>query len=152
MSIQQELRDELIRAMKAHDTPTVNVIRQVESEIGLVRSAEGFSGDVDDQVYEETIAAYVKKLDRSQKEYLALGSRGAEQVEKLTFEIEYLDRWLPAPAVSEEETAAIVSAVIAELGADDPKMVGRVIGRVMKTNSELDGGVVNRIAREQLGA
>ena len=41
---------------------------------------------------------------------------------------------------------------MAELGVDDPKMAGRVVGHVMKSGTEgLDGAAVNRIVREVLG-
>ncbi len=44
-------------------------------------------------------------------------------------------------------------AAIAELGAADPKMAGRVIGQVMKAAAgTVDGGLVNRLVREELGA
>ena len=55
--------------------------------------------------------------------------------------------------LGEAETREIVEAAVAELGVDDPKMAGRVVGHVMKSGAEgLDGGLVNRIAREVLGA
>ena len=41
---------------------------------------------------------------------------------------------------------------IAELGVEDPKMMGRVMGYIMKSGRELDGGLVNRLVREELGA
>jgi uncharacterized protein YqeY len=42
---------------------------------------------------------------------------------------------------------------MAELGAADPKMAGRVIGHVMKTAGEsVDGTLVNRLVRDELGA
>ena len=40
-----------------------------------------------------------------------------------------------------------------ELDARDPKMAGRVIGHVMKSaTTGLDGAVVSKIVREELGA
>lgn len=151
MSIRDELRNELTRAMKAQDKPTVNVIRQVESEVSLVRSAPGFSGEVDDEVYEAAIVGYVKKMKRARDEFVQAGDRGAEQAAKLDYEIEYLSRWMPQTA-GEEETAAIVASTIAELGVDDPKLAGMVIGRIMKSHEGLDGGLVNRLVRQQLDA
>lgn len=150
MTIQQELRAELTRAMKAKDRPTVNVIRQIESEIGVAKAAPGFSGEVDDALYTRTITSYLKRIERARQEFLDAGERGAEQADKLAFEIEYLHRWAPQVA-GEEETAAIVAATIAELGADAPKLAGMVIGRIMKSHDGLDGGLVNRLVRQQLG-
>jgi uncharacterized protein YqeY len=151
MSIQSELRDELADAMRTRDKARTNVIRQVETEVSVAKSAPGFSGDVDDDLYVRTIAAYVKKMDKARHEYEAVGDRGRERADQLAFEIDYLARWLPK-TLGEGETRAIVRNAIAELGADDPKMAGRVIGHVMKSAEGLDGGLVNRLVREELGA
>ena len=152
MSIKDELAAELKDAMKAQDKPRLAVIRQVETEIARVRSEPGFEGDVDDDLYRRVLGSYVKKMEKAREEYTELGERGAEQAAKLAFEVDYLARWLPQ-ALGEDETRAIVRGAIEELGVDDPKMVGRVMGHIMKAGHDgLDGGVVNRVVREELGA
>lgn len=151
MSIHDELVAELKEAMKQGDSARRNVIRQVETEVSLAKSAPGFTGEVDDDLYLRTIASYVKKMEKARKEFEAAGERGADQAAKLAFEVEYLSRWLPQ-LPDEGETRQIVQTAIAELGVDDPKMVGRVMGHIMKSGRELDGGLVNRLVREELGA
>jgi uncharacterized protein YqeY len=151
MSVREELRAELEQAMRERDKARVNVIRQIETEVAVAKSAPGFEGEVDDDLYVDTIVSYVKRMDKARREFEAAGERGREQVDQLLYEIEYLARWLPQSA-GEEETKAAVRFAIAELKADDPKMMGRVIGHVMKSNSGLDGALVNRLVREELGA
>ncbi|HSF86884.1 MAG TPA: GatB/YqeY domain-containing protein [Acidimicrobiia bacterium] len=150
MSVQGELRTELEEAMRAQDKARVNVIRQIQSEIAVAKSAPGFEGEIDDALYLTTIASYVKKMDKARREYEAMGERGREQADKLAFEIQYLAQWLPI-GPSEDETRAMVRFAIAELKANDPKMIGRVIGQVMKSAKGLDGALVNRLVREELG-
>ena len=151
MTIQEELAGELREAIRAGDTPRRNVIRQIETEVAVAKAAPGFKGAVDDDLYSRTIVSYVKKMDKARQEFVALGDRGAAQAAKLEYEVDYLSRWMPQLA-GEEETRALVKAAIAELGVDDPKMAGRVTGHVMKSGSGLDGGLVNRLVREELGA
>jgi len=152
MSVQDELQAEYRDAMKERDRERIDTIRNLESEVSRVKTAPGFSGDVDDELYLSVIRSYTKKMDKARREYLDLGERGADQAAKLGFEVDYLSRWLPQQ-LDEEETRAIVRAAIAELGADDPKMAGRVIGHIMKSGHEgLDGGTVNRLVREELDA
>jgi len=117
----------------------------------VAKTAPGFSGEVDDDLYLATIVGYVKKMQKAKKEFEAAGERGRAQADKLAYEVEYLGRWVPQSA-GEDETRAAVRAVIAELGVADPKMTGRVIGQVMKSGKSLDGALVNRIVREELGA
>lgn len=153
MSIRDELRAELTDAMVARDKPRTAVIRQIETEIAQARSAPDFVGEVDDTLYEKTLAAYVKKMEKARREFLAAGERGEDQAAKLAYEIEYLSRWLPE-GIDENATRDLVDRAIAELGIGgdpDPKMAGRVVGHIMKTGPDgLDGGLVNRLVREAL--
>jgi uncharacterized protein YqeY len=151
MSIQEELAAELKDAIKAGDTARRNAIRQVETEVAVAKAAPGFRGEVDDELYLKTVASYVKKMEKARQEYVALGDRGAAQAAKLAYEVDYLSRWIPRSA-GEDETRAIVKAAIAKLGVNDPKMAGRVTGHVMKSGTGLDGALVNRLVREELGA
>lgn len=150
MGIQEELVAELQDAMRARDKPRASVIRQVQTEVAVAKSAPGFTGEVDDELYTATIASYVKKMEKARLEFEELGERGADQATKLAFEVDYLSRWTPQ-LPGEDETRAIVTSAIAELGVDDPKMMGRVMGHIMKSGAELDGGLVNRLVREELG-
>lgn len=152
MSIHDALAAELKEAMKARDRDRLDVIRQIETEVSRARTEPGFSGEVDDALYRQVIASYVKKMDKARQEFQALGERGEDAVTKLTFEIDYLQRWLPQ-TLSEEETREVVAIAIKELRADDPKQVGRVVGHIMKNGPVgVDGATVNRLVREALGA
>jgi len=130
----------------------MDVIRQVETEVARARTEPGFRGEVDDALYQRVISAYCKKMEKARLEFEAAGERGRPQAEKLAWEIEYLGRWQPR-TLDEAATRELVRAVIAELGAADPKMAGRVIGQVMKAAAgPIDGALVNRLVREELGA
>lgn len=151
MTIEQQLKTDQITAMRAKDRATLNAIRSVQSEVATAKAAQGFTGEVDDELFRSTIATYVKRLRKSKDEYDAMGERGAEQSSILTFEIEYLDRYLPQN-LDEAATVALVDQTIAELGADAETPVGKVIGAVMRSGEDLDGTMVNRIVRERLDA
>lgn len=151
MTIKEELAQELKDAMKARDARRRDVLRIIDTEVTLVRSAPGFSGEIDDDLYRRVIAAYVKKMEKARAEFEEIGERGAAMAEKLGWEVEYLGRWLPAK-LNEAATRELVRSAIAELGvAGDAKASGRVIGSIMKTHrDEVDGGVVSRIVAEEL--
>lgn len=153
MPIHDELVDELKDAMRAQDKQRLDVIRQIETEASRARAEKGFSGEPQgDELYAAVIAAYVKKMDKAREEFVAAGDRGAEQAAKLTYEIDYLDRWVPK-SLSEEEHHEVVRVAILELKADDPKQMGQVIGHIMKNGpGGLDGALVSRLVRDALGA
>ncbi len=153
MTIQEQLATELRDAMKSQDSARRDVIRQVQTEIATARTQPDFTGEIDDAFYQKVIASYVKKMDKARAEYADLGERGEAMADKLAFEVDYLGRWLPKK-LSEEETRQLVSDAISELGvAGDEKAAGRVTGHLMKNRGkDLDGGLVNRLVREGLGA
>jgi uncharacterized protein YqeY len=149
MTIQEQLAEAQKTAMKNGDRATLNVIRQVNSEISVAKAAPGFDGDVDDDLYLATIATYVKRMSKARSEYEALGERGREQAEKLSFEIDYLSAYLPQK-LDVAATRALVDQAIADLDATDPKMTGQVIGTVMKSGEDVDGALVARLVNEAL--
>lgn len=151
MTIAEQLSDELKTAMKAKDAPRRDVIRQIQTEAATARSQPDFEGEVDDEFYQKVISSYVKKMDKARHEYEEMGERGKAMAEKLAYEVDYLSRWLPQK-LGEDETRALVVAAIAELGvAGEEKAAGRVTGHLMSNRGkDLDGGLVNRIVREEL--
>ncbi|HEX7099937.1 MAG TPA: GatB/YqeY domain-containing protein [Acidimicrobiia bacterium] len=151
VSIQEQLAAELKDAMKKGDKARRDVIRQVQTEVRTVTSQAGF-GELTDEVYQVVIAAYIKKMAKARDEYRELGERGKEMADKLDFEIEYLSRWIPSK-LGEEETLRLVRQTIEDLHVEgNPKAVGMVVGALMKTRDDLDGALVNRLTRQELGA
>lgn len=150
VSIRDQLAAELRDAIKSGDKLRRDAIRQVQTEVSTVTSQAGVSEGTD-EVYQVVIAAYVKKMAKARDEYLELGERGAEMAAKLGFEVEYLSRWIPTK-LGEDETRRLIRQTIEDMRAEgDPKAVGRVVGALMKTREDLDGALVNRLAREELG-
>lgn len=153
MTIQEQLAAELKDAMLKKDSRRRDVIRQIETEVSLAKSDPSFRGPADDALYEKVIATYVKKMDKSREEYEGYGERGEAMASKLAFEVDYLRKWLPK-TLDEGATRELVVGAIADLGVGgEEKSAGRVIGHVMKSHGkDLDGGLVNRLVREELAA
>ncbi len=149
MRISDELALELREAMRARDRARLDVIRQINAEVGRAVTAPGFEGDADDDLVRGVMAAYAKKMAKALAEYESYGDRGADAAAKLRFEVEYLQRWLPR-GPSDDEIAALVASAVHELGVTDPKQAGRLTGHVMKSTPGLDGATVSRIVREAL--
>ena len=150
MTIKEELTSELRDAMKSKDALRRDAIRQIETEVRIVTAQPGV-GEATDEVYQVVIAAYVKKMAKARDEYFELGERGEQMAAKLGFEVEYLSRWLP-DKLGAVETAELVRQTIDDMRVGhDPKAFGRVVGALMKTRDDLDGALVNRLVRQELG-
>jgi uncharacterized protein len=150
MSLEDDLRSRLTAAMKAKDLRTANVIRMLTTKLMERRTAADFKGQVDDALVRDVIAAYKKSLDKARVEFAAVGDKGVEHVAELDFEIAFCQGFLPVQMDRDQATAA-VRAAIAETGAADPRMAGRVVGAVMKKHKgEIDANVAKEIAEALL--
>lgn len=149
MTIEERLLRDQTTAMKAKDKPTLSAIRSVRTEVSAAKAAPGFTGEVDDALFEKTIATYVKQISKSKAEYDTMGDAGREQSHKLAYEIEYLTQYLPT-TLNESETAALIESVMADISADADTHVGRIIGAVMSDGKSVDGALVNRLVREKM--
>ncbi len=150
MPIEQDLRQQLTAAMKAKDQRTLDVIRMINTKIMERRTAKGFTGQVDDALITDVIAAYKKSLLKAKEEFINVGERGKDQADQLQWEIEFCDRFLPK-GMSADEIRAAVRAAITATGAKDPKMAGRIVGEVMKAHKgKVEAGEVKKIAEQEL--
>lgn len=149
MAIQEQMAADQKAAMRARDKATLNAIRSVQAEVATAKSAPGFRGEVDDDLYVATITTYVKRITKSLADYEAMGDAGAAQAATLAFEIDYLSRYLPTK-LDEDATRRVVAATINDLGADASTPAGRVIGAVMQSGEDLDGALVHRLVTEAL--
>ncbi len=150
MPLEQQLNDTLKQAMKDKDPRTSDVVRMIKTKIMERRTAKGFSGQVDDALITDVIAAYKKQLQKAVEEFEKAGDRGKEQAEALRFEIQFCDRFLPK-GLEPAALRALVQERIGALGINDPRQVGRLVGDIMKSHKgQVDAGEVKKVAEELL--
>jgi uncharacterized protein YqeY len=150
MSIETQLGDLLKDAMRARDAQTADCIRMIKTKHMERRTAAGFKGPLDDNLWLDVVATYQKQLRKAREEYVAVGARGADALPQLDFEIAFCSRFLPK-AASDDEVRAAVREGLVRLGMSDPKQAGRLIGEIMKANKgKFDPGTVKRIVDEEL--
>ena len=147
MSIKDELKAELVAAMKAGDDTRKTAVRQIESEVGKAKAEPGADTTDEDALYQQVIATYIKKTRKSLAEYESYGEKGAETAAGLAAEIEFLSAWGPEEA-SEEEITTAAKEIIAELGADSPKDMGPVMKELLaRFEGKVDGGTASPIVK-----
>jgi hypothetical protein len=137
--VQGELND----ARKAQDKDRVLLLGTVLSEIKN-REIELRRPLTDDDVI-DVFRKAIKRRRESFEMYEQAGRPELAAAERR--EAEAIAVWLPA-APSDDEVRAAVRAAI----AGGATAIGAVMGKVMpQFKGKLDGGVINRIAREELG-
>jgi uncharacterized protein YqeY len=150
MSIEVQLNDLLKESMRAKDAQTVDCIRMIKTKHMERRTAAGFKGPLDDNLWLDVIGAYQKQLRKAREEYVAVGERGADALPQLDFEIAFCARFLPKLA-SDDDVRAVVRETIVRMGASDAKQSGRVMGDIMKAHKgKFDPSAVKRIVEEEL--
>lgn len=151
MGVEEQLNSKLKQAMRDRNTREADVLRMVKTMASKERSAPGFQGETDDAFWLRVIGRYVKQQRKALAEFEKLGETAATQVEDARFEIEYLSPFLPE-LLGEEEVRALVKEAITETGAVGAKMVGKVVGAVMRQHRDrVDPQLVKAIATEELG-
>jgi uncharacterized protein len=150
MALEQELSDLLTRAIREKDTRTADVVRMLKTRLQERRTAKGFSGQVDDALVQDVIAAYRKQLQKALAEYEKVGERGAAQAAQLRFEIGFCERFLPK-GLDEAALRTLVQERLRTLNITEAKQVGRLVGDIMKTHKgQAEAGDIKRIAEELL--
>ena len=142
-ALMARFQGELNDARKAQDKDRVLLVGTVLSEIKN-REIELKRALVDDDVV-EVVRKAIKRRRESVEMYEQAGRTELAATERR--EAEALEVYLPAAPSDDEVRSAVREAITG--GA---KNIGVVMGKVMpRFKGRLDGGVINRIAREELG-
>ena len=150
MPLEQQLNDTLKQSMKDKDQRTSDVVRMIKTKVMERRTAKGFTGEVDDALVTDVIAAYRKQLQKAVEEFEKVGEKGAEQAAELRFEIQFCERFLPK-GLDEAALKTLVKERMTALGVTDAKQAGKLIGDIMKTHKGLaEANDIRRIADEIL--
>ncbi|HEV7556340.1 MAG TPA: GatB/YqeY domain-containing protein [Kofleriaceae bacterium] len=149
-NLEGSLREQLTAAIKARDMKTANLIRMINTKVMERRTAKGFTGQVDDALILDVIAAYKKSMEKARGDFVNAGERGKDQLADIDFEIAWCAKLLPQQ-ISEAELREAVTKAVAELPSKDPKMAGRVIGAIKKQfGDRADAQLAKKIADELL--
>lgn len=146
----QNLQDQLVAALKAHDAERASCIRQVKARLQEATNAPNFTGDVDDALVVQVIGSYVKSLDKSMVELRAAGEKGADLVAKYSRETAYLAQFLPK-LMDDAATQKLVKDTLAAQNITDPKQGGRVMGMILKAHKgQVDTALLKAAIAQQL--
>ena len=125
MSFQAQIDQDLKEAMKARQTERLAVIRMLKSAL---KNTAIEKGGIHFELDDATALAVVRKELKKRQDSIEGFEKGnrPELAAKEKSEAEILAAYLPQP-LSPEETSALVSSVIAELGATSKAQMGAVM-------------------------
>ena len=147
MSLHNRLTEDLKLAMKARDQLRMDVIRMIKAAV--MNKEMEIKKDLDDAEMSRVMTTMIKQR-RESVELFEKGNR-AELAAKERQEITILESYLPQ-ALSPEQLAAVLDAVIQETGAQSLKEMGMVMKAVMArvVGQPIDGKQISDLVRAKL--
>jgi hypothetical protein len=148
MALKEQLRDDMVAAMKAKDELRLATLRMALSAITTEEVAGKVARELSDDEVVKVVAREAKKRREAAEAFD--GADRAELAKRERAEGEVLEAYLPAQ-LSDAEIAAIVTAAIAATGIDDPKAMGQVMKTVQpEIAGRADGSRVAAEVKRQL--
>ena len=142
-----ELKEAIKEAMKAKEKNRLSILRQVHGEIKNIEVNERR------EITDADVDAMIKRLIKQTKETLDGSIKAAnddERTANLTEQVEILESYLPKQ-VSGEELEALIGEVIAEIGAESKRDMGKVMGALTaKTGGNFDKAAAASLVGERL--
>ena len=142
----QQILADIKAAMKAHDTMTLEVLRTLHSDIKNV--AINAQKEITDETVLQVLSKSIKQRNES-IEMLRKGGReqNAQEEEKT---LAVYQKYLPQQ-LTEEEVKALIAEIKAQVGAQGPKDMGKVMKELSpKAKGRFDGRRLSELVKEAL--
>ena len=138
--LKEEINSKIIVAMKAKNSNTLAVLRNIK---GKITEVEKSGKDTTDEAVQKLIEKYVKQREEGLK--LANDADRQDLADKELFEINLLKGYLPQK-MDEAQTRVAVQEIIND-GANN---IGMVMGKLKQFGNTIDMKIASVIAREIL--
>lgn len=149
MSLVERLTEDMKAAMKAGPAGRVRL-----DTIRFLKAAlKNLEIDKHAPLTDEDVLGVITKQVKQLKDSITEFEKGGRQdlIDKAKAEIEVLSVYLPQQ-MSEAEVRDLARQIVAEVGAQGPKDMGKVMGPlVARTKGRADGKLVQQVVKELLG-
>jgi uncharacterized protein len=145
--IYDQLRADIITAMKARDSVAATALRTADAAVK--RAAMDANKEIDDAMVIATVRKSVKNLADAKAEF-EKGGR-ADLVAANDTEMKLLEKYLPK-GLDAARVDALIAEAIQETGAQSKKDMGKVIGALKKRPEAglIDFGAVSKLVQAKL--
>lgn len=146
MSLRIQIKDDIKAAMKAKEVQKRDALRLLDSALKQIEVDERKELTDDDVI--AIIAKQIKQRNDAAEQYKDAGRD--DLLEKELAEIAVFEAYLPAQ-LSDDELSDALKAIIAEVGAESMKDMGKVMGAAKtKIGSQADGKRINECVKSLL--
>jgi uncharacterized protein YqeY len=149
MSLVEQIQKDIVSAMKAREEHRLSTLRMVKS--ALKNREIDKMAPLDEKESQAVLATLIKQRKESVEQFTKGGRQ--EMADKEAAEILLIETYLPQSA-GEDQVAAGVKAVIAEMGSPTMKEMGTVMKNVMArfaaADVRVDGKMVSEAVKREL--
>lgn len=150
MSLFEKVSEDIKKAMKARDKVTLDTLRNVKKFFIEAKTAPGANDELTDETAQQIITKLAKQGNESAKIYREQNREDLanEELEQ----VKVLNKYMPKQLTSEELTELIKSLIV-QVGATNPKDMGKVMGIASKKLAgKADGRAISTEVKEQLNS
>lgn len=146
MSLKEQISNDIKTAMKEKNVPLRDALRLLSSAMKQIEVDE--RKELSDEDIIKIIQKQVKQRNDAMAQYREAGRE--DLYEQESSEAAIFETYLPKQ-LSEEELETAIKSIIAEVGAETMKDIGRVMGAASKTlGAQADGKRINECAKKLL--
>jgi len=146
MSLKDQIKSDIKDAMRAKEIIKRDTLRNIQAAIKQIEVDE--RRDVTDTDVESILMKYLKQREDAKTQFADAGRD--DLVEKEDAEIAIVKVYLPEP-MNDEELETVLKEVIASVGAQSMKDMGKVMGAAKSAiGSRADGGRINQTVKKLL--
>lgn len=149
MNLFDQVSEDIKKAMLAGDKVRLEALRGIKKEFLEAKTAKGANGELTDDTATKILVKMVKQRKESASIYKE--NKRPELADKELAEAAVIEEYLPKQ-LSEEELEAELKAIIAEIGAEGPKDMGKVMGvATKKLAGKAEGKAISAKVKTLLG-
>ena len=129
MDLFETINNDIKKAMLAREQVRLQTLRGIKKEFLEAKTAKGADGNLTDDAAIKILTKMVKQRKESAEIYASQSRQDLADAELL--EASVIEEYLPKQ-LSEEELAAAINEIIAQVGATSAKDMGKVMGVASK--------------------
>lgn len=149
MNLFDKISDDIKKAMLARDKVRLEALRGIKKEFIEAKTAKGAGGELSDDAAMKILVKMVKQRKESARIYA--DNNRPELADNELAEAAVIEEYLPKQ-LSDEELATELKAIIAQIGAEGPKDMGKVMGIASKQLAgRAEGRAISAKVKELLG-
>lgn len=125
----EQISADIVSAMKARDKVSLEALRNVKKYFIEAKTAPG----ANDELTDDAAVKIIQKLVKQGKDSAAIyqSQNRPDLADAELAQVAVMERYLPKQ-MTDEELTAVLRAIMAEVGAEGPKDMGKVMGVATK--------------------